>query len=98
MKYFQIAFLVLGFMVLASSVKADETSRSTSTEVNAPGYKANSNTTTNTTTEDPAVVKQESTVSESSPGQESSVTTSKKYYVPKRQKTVSKHTETQVSQ
>lgn len=95
-KHVNVAVLAVGLVLIAGSVKADEVTRSTSTQVDNPDYSAKSNSSTTTTTDDnPTTVKQESSYSESSPGQEKQVTTRKKYIVPKRQQTVTKHTETE---
>jgi hypothetical protein len=94
-----ILLLALGFVTLTGSAGADEVSKSTSTEVRSPDYNSSSSSSSTTTTEnDPTTVKQESSYSESSPGKQEQVITTKKYSVPtKRQRTVTRHSETEVS-
>ncbi len=90
--------LALGLGLLANGIaNADEVTKSTSTEVNDPGYSASSTTTSTTKDAPPSVVKREATSTEVSPAGEKEVTVKKKYYVPRRQKTVTKHVETEIN-
>jgi len=93
-KYIQVTFIALGLSLLSTNVWADEVTKSTSTRVENPDYNSSSNSTT-TTENNPAAFKQESSSTEESPGKR--VTTSKRTYVPKQQRTVTKHTEVETN-
>jgi hypothetical protein len=90
-------FLALGFTLLTGNARADEVTRSTSTRVESPDNSSSSSSTTTTTEDNAGVVNQESTTTQTSPGRKTEYTTMKKSYVPKRQRTVVKHTETDIT-
>ena len=95
MSKYKYAFLAMGLSLLATGVRADEVTRSTSTQVDNPG--SSSSSTATTTENNGGDVSQQSTTTETSPACEKKVTTSKKYCAPKQQKTVVRHSETETS-